>query len=151
MPITDPVACARTLAALIDSEAASTDATGTMTQPVVAALAEAGMFGLLVPRSLDGTEADASTTLAVFEELSRADGSTGWSFLANATTTAFAAAYTGDRAIKEMFGGPTMPITPGCSVLGARPRPSKEGFSSTAGSVSPAGPDTPAGSARERW
>ena len=118
VPITDPVACARTLAALIDSEAPSADATGTMTQPVVAALAEAGLFGLLVPRSLEGTEADATTTLAVFEELSRADGSTGWSFLANATTTAFAAAYTGDRAVKEMFGGPTMPIHAG--MLGPR-------------------------------
>jgi len=114
----DPVATARSLAPLIESEAATADSVGTMTPAVVDALASAGMFGLLVPRSLDGTEADAVTTLAVFEELSRADGSTGWSFLANATTTAFAAAYTGDAAVAAMFGGPTPAIHAG--MLGPR-------------------------------
>jgi alkylation response protein AidB-like acyl-CoA dehydrogenase len=105
-PIADPVAVTRSLAELIEHEAAAVDAAGTLTTPVIDALTEAGLFGLMVPRELGGTEADAVTTLAVFEELSRADGSTGWSFLANATTTAFAAAYTGDAAVKEMFRGP---------------------------------------------
>jgi len=103
--LTDPVATARSLAGLIDAQAADGDAAGTMTRPVVDALSDTGLFGLLVPRQLGGAEADAPTTLAVFEELSRADGSTGWSFLANACTTAFAAAYTGDEAVAAMFGG----------------------------------------------
>lgn len=116
--ITDPIAAARSLAPLIESEAAAADSGGTMTSPVVDALADAGLFGLLVPRSLRGTEAEVLTTLGVFEELSRADGSTGWSFLANATTTAFAAAYTGEAAVKEMFGGPGPAIHAG--MLGPR-------------------------------
>src|SRR6516162_1313716 len=103
MPVRHPTDAATSLAPLIDGEAAAADAAGTLTQPVVSALGDAGLVGLMVPRSLGGTEADAVTTLLVFEELSRADGSTGWSFLANATTTAFAAAYTGDAAVKEMF------------------------------------------------
>src|SRR5579871_801799 len=106
MPATEPLDAAAALAPLIDAEAAGADAAGTLTGPVVAALGDAGLFGLLVPASLGGMEADAVTTLLVFEELSRADGSTGWSFLANVTTTAFAAAYTGDAAVKEMFSGP---------------------------------------------
>jgi alkylation response protein AidB-like acyl-CoA dehydrogenase len=117
-PLADPVAVARSLAELIEREAAATDAAGTLTTPVVDALTDAGLFGLMVPRVLGGTEADAVTTLAVFEELSRADGSTGWSFLANATTTAFAAAYTGDAAVKEMFRGPGPPVHAG--MLGPR-------------------------------
>lgn len=117
-PIADPVAVARSLATLVEGEAAAADAAGTLTTPVVEALTSAGLFGLMVPRELGGTEADAVTTLAVFEELSRADGSTGWSFLANATTTAFAAAYTGDAAVKEMFGGPDPPVHAG--MLGPR-------------------------------
>jgi alkylation response protein AidB-like acyl-CoA dehydrogenase len=118
VPTIDPLTTARSLAPLINAEAAAADAAGTMTEPVVHALAEAGLFGLLVPRSLDGIEADAPTTLAVFEELSKADGSTGWSFLANATTTAFAAAYTGDAAVKAMFGKPGPAIHAG--MLGPR-------------------------------
>ena len=89
-PLADPVAVARSLAELVAAEAAASDAAGTLTTVVVDALTDAGLFGLMVPRELGGTEADAVTTLAVFEELSRADGSTGWSFLANTSTTAFA-------------------------------------------------------------
>jgi indole-3-acetate monooxygenase len=118
MPVREPIDAAAALAPLIDAEAPAADAAGTLTQPVVSALADAGLFGLLVPRSLGGMEADAVTTLLVFEELSRADGSTGWSFLANATTTAFAAAYTGDAAVKEMFSGPAPVIHAG--MLGPR-------------------------------
>jgi len=118
VPLTDPVATACSLAPLIESEASSADTQGTMTPAVVDALGGAGLFGLLVPRSLGGTEADAVTTLAVFEELSRADGSSGWSFLANATTTAFAAAYTGDAAVAAMFDGSVPAIHAG--MLGPR-------------------------------
>ena len=103
--LTDPVAAARSLAELIDAEAAATDSAGTLSGPIVDGLADAGLFGLLIPRVLGGTEADTLTTLAVFEELSRADGSSGWSFLANATTSAFAAAYTGAAAVTAMFTG----------------------------------------------
>jgi alkylation response protein AidB-like acyl-CoA dehydrogenase len=118
MPVTHPLDAAAGLAPLIDAEAAAADAAGTLTEPLVRGLADAGLFGLLVPRSLGGMEADAVTTLLVFEELSRADGSTGWSFLANATTTAFAAAYTGDAAVKEMFSGPAPVVHAG--MLGPR-------------------------------
>jgi alkylation response protein AidB-like acyl-CoA dehydrogenase len=118
MSVTHPVDAAAGLAPLIDAEAAAADAAGTLTEPVVTALAAAGLFGLMVPRSLGGMEADAVTTLLVFEELSRADGSTGWSFLANVTTTAFAAAYTGDAAVEEMFSGSAPVIHAG--MLGPR-------------------------------
>ena len=118
MSVTHPADTAAGLAPLIDAEAAAADAAGTLTEPVVSALADAGLFSLMVPRSLGGMEADAVTTLLVFEELSSADGSTGWSFLANATTTAFAAAYTGDAAVKEMFSRPAPVIHAG--MLGPR-------------------------------
>ena len=116
--LTDPVATARSLAALIDAEAASADTGRTLTPAVVDAFTSAGLFELMIPRELGGSEADVVTTLEVFEELSRADGSTGWSFLANVTTSAFAAAYTGDRAVKEMFGGSRPSIHAG--MLGPR-------------------------------
>jgi alkylation response protein AidB-like acyl-CoA dehydrogenase len=71
---------------------------------VVDALRDAELFWILVPRELGGAEASVVDALGVFEELAYADGSTGWSTMANATSSAFAAIYTGDEAAKTMFG-----------------------------------------------
>jgi alkylation response protein AidB-like acyl-CoA dehydrogenase len=94
----------RALTPLIEAEADRTEELGTMSPAVVDALSEAGLFAILVPAELGGLEADLVTTLAVFEELAYADGSTGWSAMANATTSCFAAIYTGDEAVAAMFG-----------------------------------------------
>jgi alkylation response protein AidB-like acyl-CoA dehydrogenase len=82
---------ARGLRKLIESEADAVDRDTTMTRPVVDALADAGLFRLLVPKELGGAEAGASTILDVFEELSYADGSVGWSFAQNTTVMAYSA------------------------------------------------------------
>ena len=100
----NPLAAARSLAGLIISEADATEAAGTLSPAVVEAFRETGLFGLLVPEVLGGTEADAVMTLAVFEELSRADASTGWTLLANTTTSGFAGAFCSDAAVEAMFG-----------------------------------------------
>ncbi len=102
----DLVDRARSLAPLIEAHADQTETEGTMPAPVVEAIAESGLFLTLVPRELGGLEADIATTLAVFEELARADGSTGWSTMANITTAGLASIYTGDEAVKTMFADP---------------------------------------------
>ena len=50
-----------------------------------------------------GAEAPIETALGVFEELAYADGSTGWSVMANASSSAFAAIYCDDDAVAAMF------------------------------------------------
>jgi indole-3-acetate monooxygenase len=104
---------ARRMTPLIESEATAAEAAGRMTQPVVDAFTESGLFALMVPAALGGAEADVVTTLEVLEEVCRADGSTGWSLLANVTSTAFAAAYCSDAAVKEMFEGDLPPVHAG--------------------------------------
>jgi indole-3-acetate monooxygenase len=94
---------ARALRPLIEENAASAEADTTTTKVVVDALAEAELFWILVPKELGGAEAGIEDALAVFEELAYADGSTGWSTMANATSSAFAAIYTSDEAAKTMF------------------------------------------------
>lgn len=94
---------ARALRPLIEQEAARAEAESTTTETVVDALATARLFWILVPRELGGAEAGIEDALAVFEELAYADGSTGWSVMANATSSAFAAIYTSDDAAKAMF------------------------------------------------
>lgn len=114
----DPLEIARSLAPLVEAEADRTEELRTVAPPVVDALAANGMFGMLLPRGMGGMEADAPTTLAVFEELTRADPSTGWSFLANTCTSAFAAVYCGDRAVKAMF--PDGQVSVHAGMLGPR-------------------------------
>lgn len=107
------LARARGLFDLIDGEADRSEADATLSPVAVQAFHDSGLFGLLVPKELGGEESDVTTGLAVFEEACRADGSAGWTLLANATTTAFAGAYCGPRAIAEIFAGDRMPVSAG--------------------------------------
>ncbi len=91
MPVTEPLDAARKLRELIESEAELVEQSSTMTPKLVDALVDAGLFRLLVPRELGGTEADPATIVDVCEELSFADGSVGWAFAQNITVMGYAA------------------------------------------------------------
>ncbi len=82
---------ARGLRDLIEEHADLTEEKATIAQPVVDAIAESGLFRLLVPASLGGHEADVDTIVDVFEEISYADGSTGWAVAQNTTVGAYSA------------------------------------------------------------
>jgi alkylation response protein AidB-like acyl-CoA dehydrogenase len=103
--VADPLSVARSLSPLVEREAASAESEGTLPQSLVDAFRESGLFALQIPRALGGSEADAVTSLAVYEEVCRADGSAGWTLLANASTSAFATTYTSDDAVRAMFAG----------------------------------------------
>jgi alkylation response protein AidB-like acyl-CoA dehydrogenase len=100
----DWLARAREVVTLVERDAEAAERQGTLTDPVVGALAGAGLFGLAVPRALGGAEQGLETQLVVFEEISRADGSAGWCLMASATASAFAAAFCAKDAAREMFG-----------------------------------------------
>jgi alkylation response protein AidB-like acyl-CoA dehydrogenase len=99
----DVLKIARDLVPLVEREATNCEALVTMPDAVVDAFRETGLFALQIPESLGGFEADIATTLTVYETVCRADASTGWSLLANASTSAFATTYTGDDAVAAMF------------------------------------------------
>lgn len=99
----EPLAAARELARLLDTQAAANERGATLAEPVVAALGDHGLFHLLVPAAFGGTEATARTAYEVFEEVSRADGATGWSLMAGAIYLAVAAAYLPDRGAAAVF------------------------------------------------
>ena len=124
----DPLATARELVPLIEAEADATESARTLSPPVVGAFADSGLFGLLIPKVLGGIEADATTTLAVFEELTRADPSTGWTFLANTCTSGFAGAFCGDAAVAAMFPAGTVVTHAGMLGPGGRSVPEPGGY-----------------------
>ena len=87
----------------------------------------------------------------MFEELAYADGSTGWSTMANITSSAFAAIYTGDDAAKAMFGADGRGIHAGMLGPGRHraARPTAASWSPASTSSAP-GARTPRGSAPVR-
>src|SRR5262245_19867999 len=74
----DYPARAAALAALIGDAAPRIEAARRLSDEVVAALHEAGLFRLLLPRWLGGGEAPPSVFIAVIEAIARADASTAW-------------------------------------------------------------------------
>ncbi|MCB0062156.1 MAG: acyl-CoA dehydrogenase family protein, partial [Caldilineaceae bacterium] len=72
------------VASLRDTILAHVDATetnGTLAQPVVDALKDAGLFTLKVPKELGGAEADPMLQMAVIEALSYIHPAAGWSVM----------------------------------------------------------------------
>lgn len=69
---------ARDLGPEIEKCADSIESEGRLPDHLVEAIANAGIFKMLVPRSLGGSEADPATLVRVIEEISRVDGNTGW-------------------------------------------------------------------------
>jgi alkylation response protein AidB-like acyl-CoA dehydrogenase len=94
---------ARSVSALVSAEADEVERAGALTPVVIEALRDAELFWTLLPAAFGGGEADIVTGLQVIEEISRADGSTGWSLMANMTGAAVACAYLPDRALDVIF------------------------------------------------
>ena len=99
---------ARELRSTIDANAAKAGS-NPVPKETVAALRDAGLYGLLTPKELGGAELLTLDAIDVVEEVSRADGSAGWCLMAGATTAAYFGSYGGDRFVERMFGdGPPL-------------------------------------------
>ena len=94
-------ACA--LAPEIEARADQIERERRLPEPVLAALFEAGLFRLLLPRSLDGGEVDPVTFARVIEEIAKADASTAWC-LCQAAGCSMSAAYLSHDVAMEIFG-----------------------------------------------
>src|SRR5439155_4328877 len=97
---------ARELAPLLEGQAIANEDGVTLAGPVVAALHDGGLFRLLVPAVFGGSEASARDAFEVFEEVSRADGATGWSLMAGAIYLAVAAGYLPGEGARTIFADP---------------------------------------------
>lgn len=98
-----PLATARSLRPSIEASAAEGERLGYVPDELVRSLAGSGLFGILVPEEFGGTEADPRTYIDVIEELSYADGSTGWMVMATTFCIANAAIWLGPSAARAMY------------------------------------------------
>jgi alkylation response protein AidB-like acyl-CoA dehydrogenase len=77
----DAVTAARSLAPLLSAQALEGERLRTTPPDVVEAIADAGLFTLLLPSALGGTPCDPLTVVDVIETVAHADGSAGWTIM----------------------------------------------------------------------
>ena len=99
----DCIARARDLRPLIAAHAARIEQEREIAPEVLAALHDAQLFRLLIPKSCDGLEVAPAVFMQAIEELAKADGSTAWC-LAQASGCSMTAAYVEPRVAREIFG-----------------------------------------------
>ena len=100
--MTKQLEAARDLRKRIDANAVKTG-DGELSVESVEAMRQAGLFGVLCPEEVGGSELPLLDVLDVFEEVSRADGSAGWCLMAGATTVAYFGSYCEQDFVDEMF------------------------------------------------
>ena len=96
---------ARALQPLIASEAEEIERTRRLTQPVVAALIENGLYRSLLPQSVGGAEAQPQIFMQVLEEIAKVDASTAWC-LGQCSVCAMTAAYLDLDVAHQIFDAP---------------------------------------------
>jgi alkylation response protein AidB-like acyl-CoA dehydrogenase len=96
---------ARALAPLIAQEADEIERTRRLTQPVVSALIENGLYRGLLPQSVDGAEAPPEIFMQMLEEIAKADASTAWC-VGQCSVCAMTAAYLDADVARQIFGAP---------------------------------------------
>jgi len=95
----------RDLAPLMRASGAAIDENRELPGELVDGLVEAGLFRMLLPRSLDGAELLPTQYVPVIEDIARLNGSVAWCVNQNSGCS-MTAAYLSATAAKEIFGGP---------------------------------------------
>lgn len=104
MSTQSPVERARSIAPVLERNAQLGEDERTLPEESVKALAEARLLRFCLPRELGGEEPDFGVAVGVWEEIARADGSAGWTAMANGSGAAAAAAFLSDDAVAAIFG-----------------------------------------------
>ena len=94
---------AQELTALVSAEADEAERLHHMTDKVVHAFQEAGLYRMLLPRELDGAELSLSEAMQVVETIARADGSTGWCLMVGNIESGTGGAYLSDLGVERVF------------------------------------------------
>lgn len=124
----DLPARAKQVAQIAKQHADYGDEHGRLAEPVVEALHDEELFGMWVPRALGGAELDPIGSLEVIENLAYGDPSAGWVHMAASLAIGTGAAYLGDEAVAELFGGRRMPVIAGQGTAPGKAVPKDGGF-----------------------
>ena len=102
---------AQGLTPLVIAEADEAERLQHLTDTVVHAFQEAGLYRMLLPRELGGAELSLPEAMQVVETNARADGSTGWCLMVGNIELGTGGAYLPDRGIERVLAqGPDIVI-----------------------------------------
>lgn len=122
------IARARGLAPMIAAAAPQFEAGRELTPDVVSALHDAGLFRMLVPRSLGGHEVSPLVFVQAVEELAKADASVAWCVAQTSVASTTCASLDRDTAA-EIFGAdPRAVLATGAPNPGGRAVPAPGGY-----------------------
>jgi alkylation response protein AidB-like acyl-CoA dehydrogenase len=124
----DLIERARALQPLIMHEADEIERTRRLTRPVVTALIENGLYRMMLPRSLGGSEIPLASFMQVVEEVAKADASTAWCLGQN-SVCAMVSAYMDHDAAKKIWAAPTDILAWGS--IGGQVRVAQGGYQAT--------------------
>jgi alkylation response protein AidB-like acyl-CoA dehydrogenase len=99
---TPQLEAARELRSTIDANAAKAG-DAPVPQASVDALVSAGLYGVMTPKEVGGSELALLDSLDVFAEVAFADGSAGWCLMAGASTVAYFGAFAEEAFVSELF------------------------------------------------
>jgi alkylation response protein AidB-like acyl-CoA dehydrogenase len=96
-----------------------------LSDAVVSAMKNEGLFKLWLPKEMGGAELDLLTYLKTVEEIARIDSAAGWIF-ANSATSAVQAAFLPEDGAREVYGGDA--LTAGSIIPRGRAVPVEGGY-----------------------
>ncbi len=99
----DFVERARALAPMINAAGPRIEQDGAIAADVIAAMHDARLFRLLIPRAYDGEELQPVWYVQAVEEIAKADASTAWC-MAQASGSSLGAAYLAPAVARDVFG-----------------------------------------------
>jgi len=110
--ITSLLAAVNNLAPQVRSLSDQIEAQRRLPQALVDAMADAGVFRMLIPHALGGLEVDVTTLIRVIEATATLDGSVGWSTMIGATG-GITSGYLNQAAAQEIYGSDPNVVTAG--------------------------------------
>jgi alkylation response protein AidB-like acyl-CoA dehydrogenase len=99
----DLLAAVQALAPRLHEAAKEIEATRSLGEPLVQAMVDAGLYRMLLPRSLGGGEIDPLTYFDVVEILAQADSAAAWSVLISTSTMTITVGGLPDEVLAKMF------------------------------------------------
>ncbi len=124
----DLMAAVEKLAPSITAASEEIERARTLPEPLVQALADAGLYRIFLPRSLGGGQSDPLTYFDVVEALARADSAVGWSVLISTSSMTGTVRSLRDDVLAPMFISPRATIMAGSAPPRGRAQPVPGGY-----------------------
>lgn len=123
-----PAERAAAFAPLVADHVAATQRARQPAEPVVRALADAGLLRVLAPRAYGGEEATGVELMELVERIARVDGSAGWTLMTLNEEIEISAGYVPGEVMREVCSSSPAVIVAGSGAALGRARPAEGGW-----------------------